>query len=124
MITPKYILKNKRKQRIRKSIKKKIYGTPTKPRLIIFRSNKYLYAQVYNDSSAKLLAYVSTLEKEVNSKLKSFKDREAAKHMGKVMAGRLKKLKIKTVVFDRNTYDFKGRVKLFADSVRENGIQI
>jgi large subunit ribosomal protein L18 len=124
MITPKYVLKNKRKQRIRKSIKKKISGTAKRPRLIIVRSNKYLYAQVYDDSSARVLTHVSTLEKDVSSKLKSLKDREAAKQMGKVMAERLKALKIKTVVFDRNTYDFKGRVKIFADSVRENGIQI
>ena len=123
MITPKYVLKNRRKQRIRKSIRKKISGTEKRPRLIIFRSNKYLYAQVYDDDKTSVLAQVSTLEKEVNSKLKSSKDLEAAKVMGKVMAERLKKIKVKTVVFDRNVYDFKGRVKLFADSVRENGIK-
>ena len=66
---------------------------------------------------------ISTLEKEVNSQLKSSKNLEAAKVLGKVMAERLKKIKVKTVVFDRNVYDFKGRVKLFADSVRENGIK-
>lgn len=124
MITPKYILKNRRKQRIRKSIKKKIYGTTERPRLIVFRSNKYLYAQVYDDSEARVLTHVSTLEKDVGSKLKSLKDKEAAKEMGKVMAKRLKAKKIKTVVFDRNTYDFKGRVKIFADTVRENGIKL
>lgn len=124
MITPKYVLKHKRKQRIRKSIRKKISGTPQRPRLIIVRSNKYLYAQVYDDDGARVLTQVSTLEKDVGSKLKSSKDKEAAKQMGKVIAERLKALKIKAVVFDRNTYDFKGRVKTFADSVRKNGIQI
>lgn len=123
MITPKHVLKNKRKQRIRKTVRKKISGTSERPRLILFRSNKYLYAQVYDDNNTKVLTQVSTLEKEVNSQLKSFKNREAAKIMGKVMADRLKKIKVKAVVFDRNTYDFKGRVKYFADSVRENGIK-
>ena len=123
MITPKHVLKNKRKQRIRKSIRKKIAGTSERPRLVIFRSNKYLYAQVYDDSNSKILTHVSTLEKEVGSQLKSRKDREAAEIMGKVMAERMKKKKIKSVVFDRNVYDFKGRVKHFADSVRKNGIK-
>ena len=123
MITPKHVLKNKRKRRIRKSYREKISGASERHRLIVFRSNKYLYAQVYDDNNSKVLTQVSTLEKEVNSQLKSLKNREAAKIMGKVMADRLKKIKIKSVVFDRNVYDFKGRVKHFADSVRENGIK-
>ena len=124
MITEKYVIKNKRRLRIRRAIRGKIQGTGQRPRLIIIRSNKFLYAQVYDDSAARVLAHVSTREKEIHAKLKSFKDKEAAKLMGKLMADRLKKLKIKAVVFDRNVYDFKGRVKIFADSVRENGIKI
>ena len=91
--------------------------------MIIFRSNKYLYSQVYDDVNGKVLAHASTLEKEVKSKLKSTKDKEAAKVMGEVIADRLKKLKIKEVVFDRNIYSFAGRVKVFADSVREKGLK-
>jgi large subunit ribosomal protein L18 len=124
MITPKYILKNRRKARIRKTIRKKINGTPERPRLIIVRSNKYLYAQVYDDENAVVLANASTLEKEVKSKLKGTKDKEAAKVLGEILAERLKKKKVKTVVFDRNVYDYKGRVKVFADSVREKGITL
>ena len=124
MITSKYIIKKKRRLRIRRAIRGKIQGTTERPRLIIIKSNKFLYAQVYDDSAAKVLAHVSTREKDVNSKFKSFKDKEAAKTLGKVMAERLKKIKIKSVVFDRNIYDFKGRVKIFADSVRESGIKI
>ena len=91
--------------------------------MIIIRSNKFLYAQVYDDLAARVLTHASTRDKDIHAKLKSFKNKEAAKTMGKLMAERLKKLKIKTVVFDRNIYDFKGRVKIFADSVRENGIK-
>jgi len=124
MITPKYILKNKRKQRVRKSIRKNLSGSPERPRLIVIRSNKYLYTQVYDDDNAKVLANASTLEKDIKSKLKSTKDKEAAKLIGKIIAERLKKKKIKKVVFDRNIYSFTGRVKVFADSIRENGIKL
>ena len=123
MIKAKHIVKKTRCTRLRKTIRKTISGVPKKPRLIIFRSNKYLYSQVYDDLNGKVLAYASTLEKEVKSKLKSTKDKEAAKVMGEVIADRLKKLKIKEVVFDRNVYSYTGRVKVFADSAREKGIK-
>jgi large subunit ribosomal protein L18 len=123
MITPKYIVKKKRKDRVRKSIRQRLTGTPATPRMIIFRSNKYLYAQVYDDSSGSVLTSVSTLEQDIKSQLKSTRDKEAAKLMGKIIAQRLKEKKITAVVFDRNIYPFTGRVKVFADSARENGIQ-
>jgi large subunit ribosomal protein L18 len=124
MITPKYVLKMKKKLRLRKSIRKNISGTSEKPRLIVVKSNKYLYTQVYDDFNAKVLANASTLEKDIKSQLKSTKNKEAAKLMGKIIAERLKKKKIKSVVFDRNVYPFTGRIKIFADSIRENGIKI
>jgi len=123
MITPKHVIKKKRRERIRKSIRKKLSGTSERPRLMFIRSNKYLYAQVYDDVNARVLADVSTKNKDLRSSLKSCKDRDAAKAMGRLMAERLKKIKVKAVVFDRNVYDFKGRVKVFADSVRENGVK-
>lgn len=123
MIKAKYIVKNKRTNRLRKTIRKKLSGDSKKPRMIIFRSNKYLYSQVVDDANGNVLAHASTLENEVKSKLKSTKDKEAAKVMGEVIAERLKKLKIKEVVFDRNVYAYTGRVKVFADSAREKGIK-
>lgn len=123
MITPKDLIKKKRKARLRKSIRKSINGTPEMPRMIVVRSNKYLYTQVYDDTTGSVLASASTLEKEIKSELKSTRDKEAAKAMGKVIAERLKNIKIERVVFDRNQYPFAGRVKAFADSARENGIQ-
>ncbi len=123
MITAKHDIKKKRKRRLRKSIRKRINGTPDKPRMIIVRSNKYLYTQVVDDSSGNVLASASTLEKDVKSQLeKSTKDKGAAKMMGKIIADRLKEQKVNVVVFDRNIYPFTGRVKEFADSARENGI--
>jgi len=123
MIKAKYIIKKSRNDRIRKTIRKKLSGDSKKPRMIIFRSNKYLYTQVYDDVNGKVLTHASTLEKDVKSKLKSTKDKDAAKAMGEVIAERLKKLKIKEVVFDRNVYAYTGRVKVFADSAREKGIK-
>ena len=123
MYKAKHIIKKIRKDRVRQSIRKKTDGTAKKPRMIIFKSNKYLYTQVYDDQSRKVLTTASTIEKEVKSQLKSTKDIEAAKVMGKVIAERLKKIKVKQVIFDRNVYPYMGRVKAFADSARENGIK-
>ena len=123
MIKAKYIVKGKRNTRLRKTIRKVLTGDAKRPRLIVFRSNKYLYSQVYDDVNGKVLTHASTLEKEVKSKLKSTKDKDAAKVMGEVIAERLKKLKIKEVVFDRNVYSYTGNVKVFADSAREKGIK-
>ena len=123
MITPKHDIKKKRKQRLRKSIRKITNGSPEKPRMIIVRSNKYLYTQIIDDVNGNIVASASTLEKDIKGQLKSTKDKEAAKLMGKVIAQRLKKKKIDSVIFDRNIYPFTGRVKVFADSARENGIK-
>ncbi len=123
MIKPKYIIKKTKRLRLRKSIRKKLNGTAEKPRLIIIKTNKFLYTQVIDDSEGKVIASATTLEKEIKSKLKSTKDIEAAKTLGKIIAERLKEKKIKTVVFDRNIYPYMGRVKAFANSARENGIK-
>jgi large subunit ribosomal protein L18 len=123
MITPKHEIIKKRKNRLRKSIRKQINGTPEKPRMIVVRTNKYLYTQVVDDRNGHVVASASTLEKDVRAELKSTKDKAAAKAMGKIIAERLKEKKIDAVVFDRNIYKFTGRVKEFADSARENGIK-
>jgi large subunit ribosomal protein L18 len=123
MITPKYIIKKKRKDRVRKTIRKKLSGTPERPRMIFVRSNKYLYTQVYDDSNGTVLASATTLAKDVKEQLKSAKDKEAAKVLGKLIADKLKEKKITSVVFDRNIYAYTGRVKVFADSARESGLK-
>lgn len=123
MITPKYVLKNKRKDRVRKTIRKKLNGTPERPRMIFVRSNKYLYTQVYDDLNGTVLASATTLAKEVKEQLKSAKDKEAAKVLGKLIADKLIEKEITSVVFDRNIYAYTGRVKVFADSARESGLK-
>ncbi len=123
MITAKYELKNKRRSRLRQVIRRKLNGTPERPRLIMVKSNKYLYAQAIDDLNHRVLTAVTTLEKELKSKLKSSKDKQAAKLMGEVLADRLKAKAIETVIFDRNTYAYAGRVKIFADAARQKGIR-
>jgi len=89
----------------------------------LVKSNKYLYAQVIDDASHQVLTTASTLEKDLKAKLKSAKNKEAAKLLGEIIAERLQEKKIATVVFDRNVYAFAGRVKIFTDAAREKGIR-
>ena len=95
MFTPKHLIKKKRKERLRKSIRKYVNGTPEKPRMIVVRSNKYLYTQVVDDSSGNVVTCASTLEKEIKSQLEGKgKDKNAAKLMGKIIAERLKEKRL------------------------------
>ena len=122
MITAKYIIKKVKGERVRRALKANLRGTPERPRLIMIRSNKYLYTQVIDDASHQVLLSASTLEKELKGKLKSAKDKAAAKLLGETIAERLKEKKITAVVFDRNVYAYAGRVKVFSDAAREKGI--
>jgi large subunit ribosomal protein L18 len=123
MITPKYKIRKIKRQRVRSAIKATLRGTPERPRLIMVRTNKYLYTQVIDDASHQVLLCASTLEKELKAKLKSAKNKDAAKLLGETIAERLKEKKIAAVVFDRNVYAYAGRVKIFSDAAREKGIR-
>ena len=105
-----------RHQRIRKNL----YGTPEKPRLCVFRSNKNISVQVIDDNEGKTLASISTLEKEFAALKPTTAD--AAK-LGEALGARLKDKKISKVVFDRNGYLYHGVVKAFADGARKAGIE-
>ncbi|MCK4777173.1 MAG: 50S ribosomal protein L18, partial [Actinomycetia bacterium] len=83
---------------------------------------KYISAQLIDDTVGVTLVCASSSEKDLAKKLKSKKDREAAKIIGKAIAERAGKKGIKNVVFDRNGYLFHGRVKVLADNARENGL--
>lgn len=105
-----------RKRRIRK----KISGTPERPRLSVFRSLNHIYAQVVDDGSGKTLASASSRDKSIEGKDKS----EKAKAVGQLVAKRCAEVNIKSVVFDRNGYQFHGRVKALADAARETGLEL
>jgi len=115
-------IKKTAKSRIRKRIRKKISGSPERPRAFVYKSNRHIYVQVIDDQNGKVLAAASTLEKEFKEKSKNSKNIVASQAVGKLIANKLKKNKIKTVVFDRGLYPYQGRVKSLAEAMRKEGI--
>lgn len=107
--------RKKRKARIRK----KVNGSPEKPRLVVFRSNKHIYAQIVDDLAGVTLASASTLSGD-GQKLRLTVDN--AKTIGKKIAEEAIKKDITTVVFDRNGFVYHGRVKALAEGAREAGL--
>ena len=116
------ISKEKREARLRRHarVRKTVSGTKEMPRLNVFRSNNAIYAQVIDDVAGATLVSSSTLE----LKIKKGGNIEAAKAVGKDVAEKCKKAKIKKVVFDRGGYLYHGRVAALADAAREAGLEI
>jgi len=115
-------LKNRR-QRIKHQIRKKVKGTPDRPRLVVYRSLKNIYAQLIDDVNARTLVTVSTKSKEISEKLGSVKGNiEKSKLIGKLTAEKALSGNIRTVIFDRNGYLYHGRVKALAEGAREGGL--
>jgi len=105
-----------------KRVRETISGTKDVPRLSVFRSNKEIYAQIIDDDKKTTLVSASSLDKSL--KLENGGNVEAAKAVGKLLAEKAKKAKIKKVVFDRGGYLYHGRVKALAEAARENGLEI
>ncbi len=105
----------KRKVRIRK----KINGSQDRPRLVVFRSNRHIYAQIVNDETSRTLVAFSSQNLEGESRL----NLETSKNVGKMIAEKAMNQNIDTVVFDRNGYYYHGRVKALADGAREMGLK-
>ena len=103
-------------------VRRKISGTPTRPRLCVFRSNKHIYAQVIDDVAGNTLAAASTVEKEIAAQLGEVDKKGEAKLVGKIVAERALKAGIKEVVFDRGGYIYTGRVAELAAGAREGGL--
>lgn len=116
-------IKNKKeysRYRIKKRIRKIISGTPERPRLTVFKSNKEIYAQIVNDLDGKTICAASTREKGVET---SGNKTEQAKQIGQQIARKAIEAGIQTVVFDRNGYLYHGRVKSLAEGAREGGLK-
>ncbi len=118
----KIAVKKVRQQRRRLRIKKRINATTERPRLCISRSNKYLYAQIIDDTSSKTLVGISTHSKNFTG-LKNGVNINAAKELGKAVAGLAAEKGIKKVIFDRNGYLYHGKIKAFAEAAREAGLE-
>nr|WP_267505890.1 50S ribosomal protein L18 [Borreliella garinii] len=110
-----------RKLRRKKRIKDKIgRGVANRPRITIFKSNRYFYAQVIDDSRGHTVVSISTIEKSLNLS----KNIDDIKKLGEVLAKRLKEKNINNLIFDRNGYKYHGLIASFATSLREFGINI
>jgi len=111
--SPKTLSRLRRKNRIRA----KISGSAARPRLVVFRSNTHITAQVIDDSTGKIIAAAHDLKAKKGSKT------ERAGTVGKTVAEAAVEKKIESVVFDRNGYKYHGRVKALADAAREAGLK-
>lgn len=103
-------------------IRRRLIGSQERPRLCIYRSNKHIYCQIVDDSTAKTLVCASTLDPELRSKLSKTWDRESAKSVGTLVAKRAKEKGISKVVFDRGGYIYHGRIAAVAEAARESGL--
>ena len=112
-------MQNKQDKRIRlkKKIRAKVAGTKTRPRLSVFRSNKFIYAQLIDDQAGKTLAAASDIKIVKGTKT------ERAKQVGKMISTAGATAKIKEVVFDRNGFKYTGRIKIVADEARAGGLK-
>ena len=109
----------KARERRHKRVRGKVVGSAERPRLVVFRSNRGIEAQLVDDLEGKTLAAASWLH------LKTFKGSksEQAAEVGKLLAANAKKANVETVVFDRGGYLYHGRVKALADAAREGGLK-
>ena len=103
-------------------IRKKVKGTPERPRLAIFRSLNHVYAQVIDDVNGVTLCSASSVEKSAG--IGNGGNIDAAKSVGKLIAERAKEKGVSSVVFDRGGYIYHGRVKSLAEAAREAGLQV
>ena len=110
--------KNDMRIKRHRKIRRTLSGTDVTPRLCVFRSNQAIYAQIIDDTKGITLVSSSSLELKIKNN-----NLEAAAAVGKDIAEKAKKAKIKTVVFDRGGYIYHGRVKALAEAARENGLE-
>lgn len=118
--------KGKREARLKrkKRVRKKIKGTPERPRLAVFKTARHIYAQIIDDSVGRTLIAASTLHKDLNSKAKGIGGNiKGAILVGENIGKRGKEKGIKKVIFDRNGFLYHGRVKALADAAREKGLE-
>lgn len=111
-------VKKSRRTRAKFRVRKKINGTALKPRISVFRSNRFLYAQAIDDENGVTLASASSI------KIGNPVNIEISKKVGVALANTLKEKKIEEAVLDRNGFIYTGKIKAFTDALRENGVKI
>jgi len=110
--------KTEKRQKIKRRVRRNIFGTAERPRLSVYRSNKEIYAQLIDDTTGETLVSTSSIEKAEGST-----KTERSASVGKFIAEKAKEKGIETVVFDRNGFVYHGRIKALADGAREGGLK-
>lgn len=113
-------LKNQKRDRRKKRNRAKVFGTETKPRLSVFRSNKHITAQLIDDQAGKTLVYAFTKELKGKKGTKT----ELSRLLGELVAEKAQKLGIKSAVFNKGPYLYHGRIKAVAEGARAKGLEI
>jgi len=118
-------MQDRNKIRLRKHVRvrRKIAGTPERPRLCVYRSLKHIYAQVIDDVSGTTIVAASTMDEAVKGKIGYTGNKNAAREVGKLVGAKAIEKGIKKVVFDRGGYLYHGRVQELADGAREAGLE-
>lgn len=111
------------RERRRKYVRKRLRGEPERPRLNVFRSERYIYAQVIDDRKGHTIAAASSLEPKLKEKMGEAKPLEQARLVGETIAQRAIEKGVKQVVFDRAGYKYHGRIKSLADGARAGGLE-
>jgi large subunit ribosomal protein L18 len=111
------------RHRLHARIRKKLAGTPGRPRLAVFRSQGHIYAQLIDDDAGRTLCAASSLDETLKADLKRGSDVAAAQAVGRLIADRAKQKGVTAVVFDRGGFLYHGRVKALADAAREAGLR-
>lgn len=116
--------RHKRLGRIRRHrrVRKRVFGTPERPRLAVYRSLRHIYAQVVDDTAGRTLAAASTLSLDVREGLEGSGNCAAAQTVGKRLAEKALAHGVRAVVFDRGGFKYHGRIKALADAAREAGL--
>lgn len=117
------ILKEQARDRRHKRARKKVYGTPERPRLCVYKSLNNIYAQLIDDAKGHTIVSASTLDKDFKEVTTNKGNVKMAKAVGQLIASRAINNGIKKIVFDRSGYKFHGSLKALADSAREGGLE-
>lgn len=118
---------NDAKARRTKRVRAKLFGTAQRPRVTVYRSNRYISAQAIDDNAQKTLVFAKDAQQAGKSDKKSetkLTKTQRATVVGEIIAQQLKTMKIKSVVFDRGPYRYHGRIKAVADALRAQGVQV
>ena len=116
--------KQRRNNRLRRHrrVRKRVFGTPERPRLAVYRALRHVYAQIIDDTAGRTLASASTRSPEVREGLQNSGNCDAARTVGKRLAEKALAHGIRAVVFDRGGFKYHGRIKALADAARDGGL--